>query len=78
MSGKLVNAAFLSQKCVNTAIFVLKIGKYGIFVAKIYKYALIDSFQESAGSLESAASCAALVETDKFAPPTPKILDFEI
>ena len=42
-------------------IFVAKIGKYGIFVAKIYKYALIDSFQGSAGSLDSAASCAALV-----------------
>ena len=41
-------------------IFVAKIYKYGIFVAKIYKYALIDSFQESAGSLDSAASCAAL------------------
>ena len=30
------------------------------FVAKIYKYALIDKFQGSAGSLDSAASCAAL------------------
>ena len=41
-------------------IFVAKIGKYGIFVAKIYKYALIDRFQGSAGSLDSAANCAAL------------------
>ena len=41
-------------------IFVAKIYKYGIFVAKIYKYALIDRFQGSAGSLDSAANCAAL------------------
>ena len=41
-------------------VFVAKTCKYGIFVAKIYKYALIDSFQGSAGSLDSAASCAAL------------------
>ena len=34
--------------------------KYGIFVAKIYKYALIDIFEGSAGSLDSAANCAAL------------------
>ena len=32
------------------------------FVAKIYKYALIDKFQGSAGSLDSAASCAALAK----------------
>ena len=41
-------------------IFVAKIGKYGIFVVKIYKYALIDRFQGSPGSLDSAANCAAL------------------
>ena len=44
-------------------IFVAKIGKYGIFVAKIYKYALIDRFQGSPGSLDSAANCAALFFT---------------
>ena len=50
---------FVAKTC-KYGIFVAKIYKYGIFVAKIYKYALIDSFQESAGSLDSAASCAAL------------------
>ena len=53
------NVIFVA-KMYKYSIFVAKIGKYGIFVAKIYKYALIDSFQESAGSLDSAASCAAL------------------
>ena len=50
---------FVAKIC-KCGIFVAKICKYGIVVAKIYKYALIDSFQGSAGSLESAANCAAL------------------
>ena len=43
-------------------MFVAQICKYGIFVAKIYKYALIDSFQGSAGFLDSSTYYAALVE----------------
>ena len=42
----------------------MKFCKYGIFVAKIDKYALIDTFQGSAGFLDSAANCAALGECD--------------
>ena len=56
------NVIFVAKTC-KYGIFVAKICKYNIFVAKIYKYALIDSFQESAGSLDSAASCAALCWT---------------
>ena len=55
---------FVAKMC-KYGIFVAKICKYGIFVTKIYKYALIDSFQGSAGSLDSAASCAALPGSDK-------------
>ena len=43
-----------------SAIFVAKTCKYGIFVAKIYKYAFNDSFLRFSGSLDSAASLAAL------------------
>ena len=46
-------------------IFVAKICKYGIFVAEICKYALIDRFQGSPGSLDSAANCAALMDGKK-------------
>ena len=42
-------------------ISVAKICKYGIFVAEIYKYAFNDSFLRFSGSLDSAASLAALV-----------------
>ena len=51
---------FVAKIC-KYGIFVAKIDKYGIFVAKIYEYALINRFQGSAGSLDSAANCAALV-----------------
>ena len=54
------NVIFVAKMC-KYGIFVAKIGKYGIFVAKIYKYALIDRFQGSAGFLDSAANCAALM-----------------
>ena len=53
------NVVFVAKTC-KYGIFVAKMCKYGIFVAKIYKYALIDRFQGSAGSLDSAANCAAL------------------
>ena len=51
---------FVAKIC-KYGIFVAKIYKYGIFVAKICKYALIDRFQGSPGSLDSAANCAALM-----------------
>ena len=54
------NVIFVAKTC-DYGIFVAKIRKYGIFVAKIYKYALINRFQGSAGFLDSATSCAALV-----------------
>ena len=60
------NVIFVAKMC-KYGIFVAKIGKYGIFVAKIYKYALIDRFQGSAGFLDSAANCAALMDS-----PLPK------
>ena len=58
--------SFLSQNLYNCkyGIFVAKNRKYGIFVAKIYKYALIDRFQGSAGFLDSAASLAALSQSN--------------
>ena len=64
------NVIFVAKMC-KYGIFVAKIGKYGIFVAKIYKYALIDRFQGSAGFLDSAANCAALVREGYGTEPPP-------
>ena len=59
---KFKSAIFVAKTC-KYGIFVAKICKYGIFVAKIYKYAFNDSFLRFSGSLDSAASLAALFES---------------
>ena len=54
---------FVVKTC-KYGIVVAKICKYGIFVAKSFKYALIDSYQGSAGSPDSAANCATLLDSN--------------
>ena len=75
--AKMCKHAIFVAKIGKYGIFVAKIGKYGIFVAKIYKYALIDRFQGSAGFLDSAANCAALVISTSVKPSV-KVLRPEI
>ncbi len=60
IGGRATSATLVTKTC-KYGIFVAKICKYGIFVAKIYKYAFNDSFLRFSGSLDSAASLAALL-----------------